>query len=153
MGDAAGDEWIQEPEDWRKYFEVHEPEAGYGTLLYRDEVFAIQGAVFEVYRQMGCGFLESVYQECLERELRERGIPFEPQKDLSLLYKGAALRQTFKPDLVCYGKIIVELKAVKEISDQFRAQLFNYLRASSMRLGLLVNFGHYPMVGIERIIL
>lgn len=147
------DEWVQEPEEWRKFLEVHEPEAGFDTLLYRDEVFAIQGAVFEVYREMGCGFLESVYQECLERESSERNIPFESQKDLSLYYKGTVLRQTFKPDLVCYGKIIVELKAVKEFSDPFRAQMFNYLRSSKLRLGLLVNFGHYPKVGIERIIL
>jgi len=86
-------------------------------------------------------------------ELVERGIPFESQKELGLHFKNRPLNQTFRPDLVCYGKIIVELKAVKELNDQFRAQLFNYLRASKFRLGLLVNFGHYPKVAIERIII
>jgi GxxExxY protein len=133
--------------------EVREPAEGYDTLLYRDEVYAIQGAVFDVYREMGCGFLESVYQECLEWELADRGIPFESQKELSLHFKNRPLNQTFRPDLICYGKIIVELKAVRELNDQFRAQLFNYLRASKFRLGLLVNFGHYPKVAIERIAL
>jgi GxxExxY protein len=118
-----------------------------------DEVFAIQGAVFEVYREMGCGFLEAVYQECLAKELALRGIPFESQKDLQLSYKGVRLSQIYKPDFICYDKIIVELKAVKEIAPEHRAQLFNYLRASGTRLGLLVNFGHHPKATVERIIL
>ena len=122
-------------------------------LIYRDEVFAIQGAVFEVYREMGCGFLEAVYQECLAKELTLRGIPFESQKDLQLSYKGVRLSQTYKPDFICYDKIIVELKAVKEIAAEHRAQVFNYLKASGTRLGLLVNFGHHPKATVERIIL
>ncbi len=122
-------------------------------IIYMDEVFAIQGAVFEVYREMGCGFLEAVYQECLAKELALRGIPFESQKDLQLSYKGVRLSQIYKPDFICYDKIIVELKAVKEIAPEHRAQLFNYLRASGTRLGLLVNFGHHPKATVERIIL
>jgi GxxExxY protein len=88
---------------------------------------------------MGCGFLESVYQECLEKELSARGIPFEAQKELRLHYKGEALRQAFKPDLICYGKIVVELKAVRELAPEHAAQLLNYLKATGMTLGLLVN--------------
>ena len=122
-------------------------------ILFKDEVYDIQGAVFDVYRELGCGFLEPVYQECLEKELKFRGIPFEPQKELRLSYKGEVLNLSYKPDLVCYGVIIVELKAVKEIDDVHRAQVFNYLKASSLRLGLLVNFGHYPKATVERIIM
>ncbi len=122
-------------------------------LLYRDEVFRIQGAVFEVYREMGCGFLEAVYQECLERELQLRDIPFAAQQELQLIYKDAPLKQTYKPDFICYGKIIVELKAVKDVSSEHRAQVFNYLKATGLRLGLLVNFGHYPKATVERIIM
>jgi GxxExxY protein len=122
-------------------------------ILYKDEVYAIQGAVFDVYREMGCGFLEPVYQECLEKELKVRGIPFESQKELKLSYKGEALNLIYKPDFVCYSTIIVELKAVKAIDDVHRAQVFNYLKATGLRLGLLVNFGHYPKATVERIIM
>ena len=101
---------------------------------------------------MGCGFLEGVYQKCMERELTYCGIPFEAQKSLRLKYKGEYLSQTCKPDLICYGRIILELKAVKEITGEHRAQLFNYLKATDLRLGLLVNFGHYPKATVERII-
>ncbi len=122
-------------------------------VLYKEEVYAIQGAAFDVYREMGCGFLEPVYQECLEKELKVRGIPFESQKELKLSYKGEALNLIYKPDLVCYRTIIVELKAVKAIDDVHRAQVFNYLKATGLRLGLLVNFGHYPKATVERIIM
>ena len=116
-------------------------------------MYAIQGAVFEVYRELGCGFLEAVYQESLERELISRRIPFESQKELRLRYKGDVLNLRYKPDFVCYGNIIVELKAVKVIEDIHRAQVFNYLKATGLRLGLLVNFGHYPKSTVERIVL
>jgi GxxExxY protein len=122
-------------------------------ILYKEECYAVQGAIFEVYREMGCGFVEPVFQECLERELRTRDIPFVAQPELQIFYKTIKLDQTYKPDFTCYGKIIVELKAVKAIAPEHRAQVFNYLKASGMRLGLLVNFGHYPKVEIERIIL
>ena len=122
-------------------------------ILFKEECYAIQGAIFDVYREMGPGFLEAVYQECLERELSRRGIPFESQKALVLSYKGEPLVHTYTPDLVCFGKIIVELKAIKEIASEHRAQVFNYLKASRIRLGLIVNFGHHQKVEIERIIL
>ncbi len=121
-------------------------------LLYKEETYVIRGAIFEVYREMGCGFLEPVYQECLEKELRAQNIPFISQQELKLIYKGEELEQTYKPDFICFEKIIVELKAVKELADEHRAQLHNYLKATGLRLGLLVNFGHYPKVTIERII-
>ena len=124
-----------------------------GEILYQEETYAIREAMFEVYREMGCGFVEAVYQECLEKEFAARGIPFETQKVLNIAYKGTPLVQTYKADLICFGKIIVELKAVKQISPEHRAQLLNYLRATGLRLGLLANFGHYPKVEIERIIL
>lgn len=122
-------------------------------ILYKEQVYAIQGAVFDVYREMGCGFLEPVYQECLEKEFKMRGIPFEAQKEIRLSYKGEILHLSYKPDFVCFDGIIVELKAVKETDDLHRAQVFNYLKATGLRLGLLVNFGHYPKATVERIVL
>jgi GxxExxY protein len=88
----------------------------------------------------------------MEKELRKTGIPFVAQQELFLYYKGEALNQTYKPDLVCFGKIIVELKAVQELCDEHRAKVHNYLKASGHELALLVNFGHYPKVEIERIV-
>ena len=124
-----------------------------GVVLYKDECFALQGAVYEVYRTMGCGFLEAVYQECLEKELILRKIPFQSQQPIFLNYKGERLLQIYKPDLICYDKIIIEIKAVKDVSEEQYAQVFNYLKATDMRLGLLVNFGHYPKATIKRIVL
>lgn len=120
-------------------------------LLFKEECYAIQGAVFEVYREMGCGFLEAVYQECLEKELIRCDIAFIAQPELSLAYKGDLLKQTYRPDLICHGKIIIELKAVKEITSVHKAQLLNYLKATGLELGLLVNFGTHPKVEIIRI--
>jgi GxxExxY protein len=124
-----------------------------GKILYQEESYAIQGAVFEVYRELGFGFLEPVYQECLEKELGNRKIPFTAQPELVLTYKGETLKQTYKPDLICYDRIIVELKAVKEIVPEHLAQVINYLKASGMRLGLLVNFGAYPKATVHRLAL
>jgi len=122
-------------------------------LIYEDESFAIRGAVFEVYRVMGCGFLEAVYQECLGKEFLKCHIPFRAQVELSLTYKEEPLLQTYKPDFICYDKIIIELKAIKEVGDEHRAQVFNYLKVYGFHLGLLVNFGHYPRATVERIVL
>jgi GxxExxY protein len=131
----------------------HETHEIHEKILFKEECYQIQGAIFDVYREMGCGFLEAVYQECLERELAIREIPFISQAELALRYKGEALRQTYKPDFICFGKIILELKAVKEIAPEHKAQVMNYLKASSMKLGLLVNFGTYPQVSITRLAL
>ncbi|NWK55956.1 GxxExxY protein [Verrucomicrobiaceae bacterium N1E253] len=123
------------------------------SLLFEKESYAIRGACFEVYRDKGCGFLEDVYQECLEIEFEHQNIPYVAQPTLELGYRGKTLRQTYKPDFICYGEIILEIKAAKNIGDSHRAQLHNYLKATRKRLGFLVNFSHHPKIEIERIIL
>ena len=120
-------------------------------LIFKEECYAIVGAGFEVYKDKGCGFYEPVYQECLGIELEHRRIPTIAQPGLSLEYRRRILSQTYFPDFVCYGKIIVELKALTQLSDEHRAQVLNYLKAGSFELGLLVNFGHYPKLEYERI--
>ena len=122
------------------------------SLVYKDESYAIIGACLEVYNVMGAGFLESVYQKCLEREFMLRNIPYVPQKRISLLYKGFDIEQDYVPDFVCYGKIIVEIKAVPNLNDEFRCQMLNYLNATKFQLGLLVNFGHHKTLERERFI-
>jgi GxxExxY protein len=122
-------------------------------LIYKEEVYRIVGTCLEVYKDKGHGFVESVYQDCLEIELDLQGIPFDPQRVFTLEYKGKPLDDWFKPDAICYDKIIVELKAVKELADEHRAQLLNYLKVSGLKVGLLVNFGHYPGLQWERMVL
>ena len=129
----------------------HEPHEPHERLLFAEEVFRIQGAVYEVNREMGAGFLEPVYQECLSLELRSRGIPFAESPALRLRYKEALLRQTYIPDFICYDKIILELKAARALAPEHRAQVLNYLKATGLRLGLLVNFGASPKATIERL--
>ena len=121
-------------------------------LLFRDECYAIQGAIFEVYREMGSGFLEPVYQESLTRELAMRGIPFSAKRKLVIHYKGVPLERSYVPDFVCHGQVIVELKAVRELIPQHEAQVLNYLKATGHRRGLLVNFSSYPKVTIKRLV-
>ena len=123
------------------------------SIIYRLESYEIMGACFEVYKEKGSGFLEAIYQERLEIELGERRIPCKVQPELSLTYKGRPLKSEFKPDFICYDKIVLELKAVTALADEHRAQVQNYLRATGMKLGLLVNFGHYPKLEYERIAL
>ena len=122
-------------------------------ILFKDECYAIQGAVFEVYREMGCGFLEAVYQECLNMEFEIRAIPFVAQSQLPLSYKDRPLTQKYIPDFICYDQVIIELKAVKETTPEHKAQLINYLKATGLRVGLLVNFGAYPKATVERYVL
>jgi GxxExxY protein len=120
-------------------------------LIYEEESYAIKGACMEVYRTLGNGFLEAVYQECLVIEFRRREIPFVPQKPLILFYQGQKLEQIYKPDFVCYDKIIIEIKAVSKLAADHQAQVMNYLKATSFQLGLLFNFGHYPLLEQIRI--
>ena len=122
-------------------------------IVYPEESYRIQGACFEVYKEKGCGFLEPVYQECLEIELEFRRIAFRSQPELSISYKGRPLKQTYRPDIVCEGKIIIELKAVSRLLDEHRAQVHNYLRATGLRLGILANFAHFPKLEYERIVI
>ena len=121
-------------------------------LLFKDECYQVMGACFEVYKEKGAGFVEPVYQECLEIELELRQLPFQAQPPLSLEYKGRLFKQTFVPDFICFDRMILEIKAVSDLCDDHRAQVHNYLRASGLRLGLLVNFGHHPKVQWERIV-
>jgi GxxExxY protein len=123
------------------------------NIIYKMESYEVMGACFEVYKEKGAGFLESVYQECLEFELEDRQVPSRAQPALALIYKGRQLRSRYSPDFVCYEKIVVELKAVTGLADEHRAQVYNYLRATGMKLGLLVNFGHTPKLEYERIVL
>lgn len=122
-------------------------------LLLSAETFRIRGAVFEVSKAMGTGFLEAVYQECLAAEFLARGIPFRATPSLKLEYKGAPLRQTYSPDFICFDAVIVELKAARELAAEHRAQLCNYLRATGLRVGLLVNFGRIGGAAVERTVL
>ncbi len=121
-------------------------------LLCKEESYSILGACFEVHNQQGAGFVEPVYQQCLEIELGLQAIPFKAQPRLVLSYKGQQLDVEYIPDFVCFDKIIVEIKAVSELCDEHRAQVHNYLKATGYRLGLLVNFGSHPKLEYERII-
>jgi GxxExxY protein len=122
------------------------------NLIYRDEVYALVGTCFEVYNELGSGFLEDPYQEALELELSARGIPFVAKPKLPIYYKGVLLTKKYEPDFVPYEKIIMEIKAVKALTDEHRAQVHNYLKASSFKVGLLVNFGKANDLEYERIV-
>lgn len=121
-------------------------------LLHKNESYQIMGACFKVYTAMGCGFLESVYQECLKMEFTARSIPFQSQVPVPVMYEGSTLETGFRADFVCYDSIILELKAMDIIADAHRAQVINYLRATGLRLGIILNFGHYPKLQYERFI-
>ncbi len=120
-------------------------------LILPEESYRIMGACFEVYKRMGCGFLEHVYQECLEMEFEFQGIPFQSQPEVRLAYRDKNLTSYFVPDFICYGQILVEIKAVSSLVDGFRAKMINYLHATHLPLGLLINFGHSPKLEYERL--
>ncbi len=126
--------------------------SGKEKIVFREESFRLVGACFEVYNNLGCGFLEPVYQESLVLELRDQAIPFLDQQALQLRYKTFLLETSYKSDFVCYGKIILEIKAVSRLTDEHRAQVHNYLKATGYKLGILVNFGQYPSLIYERIV-
>ena len=143
-----------------KNYETHERHAvtaaeqrpGKQKILLGEECFQIQGAIFEVYREMGAGFLESVYQECLEREFHRVKIPYESQKELALSYRGDPLLQRFRADFICFNAVILEIKAVREIAPEHKAQILNYLKATGLRVGLLVNFGSHSKATVNRFV-
>ena len=110
------------------------------SLLYAEESYKINGAIYEVHKDLGPGLLEKVYQEAFERELKLQGIPFEREKSFTIWYKGEELEQKYVADFVCYDKIVVELKAVDELQPVHTAQVINYLSITGYKLGLLVNF-------------
>jgi GxxExxY protein len=121
-------------------------------MIFSEESYQILGACFEVYKEKGCGFLEAVYQECLEMEFGIREIPFVLRAELKLTYKGRLLEQFYQPDFVCFDRIINKIKAVSGLCDVHRAWLQNYLIGTGYRLGSLVNFGHHPLLEYERIV-
>lgn len=119
-------------------------------LLYENETYSINGAAIRVYNTLGFGFLEAVYQEALEIEFKKRGIPYEREKELTIYYDGIPLAKKYVADFICYGKIIVELKAIAKLDDSHRSQVYNYLKATGYKLGILLNFGHYEGLEWER---
>jgi GxxExxY protein len=122
-------------------------------LLLKDETYAIRGAAIEVHNRLGFGFLEAVYQEAMEIELADRGIPFEAQRQLAISYKGRKLKKYYVADLVCYGQVLVELKCIPRITDVEKAQLLNYLAATVIRVGLIINFGSKGKLEVERLVM
>ena len=119
-------------------------------IQYADEIYQIQGAIFAVYKEMGNAWHEEVYQQCLERELSSRGIPFNSKKELRIYYRGEPIEKTYIPDIICYDKIILELKTVDHLTNEHKGQLLNYLRITGITIGLLINFRAYPKVEIIR---
>ena len=122
-------------------------------LLYKDEVYAIVGAAMEVYNQLGPGFGEAIYQEAMEIESESRGIPYKPQQDIHIVYKERTLKKFFTPDLICYEIIIVEIKAIDRLTSREESQLLNYLKATGMPVGLLINFGAEKDLEWKRMVL
>jgi GxxExxY protein len=121
-------------------------------LLYKQECYNIVGACMAVHRELGHGFLESVYQEALAIELTRSSIPFEREKELSIIYKGVELKSYYKADFICYDQIILELKALDALSNDHVSQLMNYLKATGLKVELLVNFGA-PSLQYKRYVL
>lgn len=110
-------------------------------LIYKTEAYKIIGAAMEVHKELGPGFLEAVYQEALEIELHKQKIPYEREKLMNIFYRGIKLKKRYAADYVCYDKIIVEVKALSALSSDHEAQILNYLKTTSLKLGLLINFG------------
>lgn len=110
-------------------------------LKYEEQTRAIINACFEVYNELGNGFLEPVYQEALEKEFRLQKIPYECEKQLRVSYKGFLLDKTYYVDFYCFDNIVVELKAVSSIAKEHKAQVINYLKSLNKEIGLLFNFG------------
>lgn len=123
------------------------------NLILGDEVYAVVGAAMEVHSELRNGYLEAVYQEAMEIELTSRRIPFESQKPLQIHYKSTPLKKGYVPDLICFGKIIVELKTIKEIGNVEKAQILNYLYATKLKVGLLINFGSPGQLDWKKLVL
>jgi GxxExxY protein len=121
-------------------------------LLYKEEVYAIIGAAMEVYNNLGPGFLEAVYQEAMEIETAARKIPTLPEQKLFIDYKGSPLKKFYEADLICFEKIIVEIKALDKLSSREEAQILNYLKATGMKVGVLVNFGAHQNLEWKRLV-
>jgi GxxExxY protein len=120
-------------------------------LILKDEAYAIVGAAMEVHKDKGFGFLEAVYQECMEMELEAQRVPAVPLQEMPIFYKGRKLKKTYIADFVAYGKIIVELKALDKLTPREEAQVLNYLKATGFEVGILINFGG-PSLEFKRIV-
>jgi len=110
-------------------------------IIFKEEVYAIVGAAMDVYWELGRGFLEPVYQEALAIEFGRRRIPFEPEQEIVVFYKGEALKKRYSADFICYGSIIIELKALEGLGGREVGQILNYMKATRFNVGLLINFG------------
>ena len=121
-------------------------------LIFKDEVYEIIGAAIDVHKELGSGFLESIYEECFGYELNERGIPFETQIQLNVVYKGKKLEKKYIADLIIDGKILVEIKCVSKLTKVFEAQVINYLKATKLKIGLLINFGSEGLLEWKRMV-
>jgi GxxExxY protein len=121
-------------------------------LLFKEEVYAIVGAAMAVHNDLGAGFLEAVYQEAMEMELTEKGVPFARQVPLTIWYRGKQLQKHYVADLVCFDRIVVDLKAITQLTSREQAQMLNYLKATRLRLGVLINFGDPGQLEWERVV-
>jgi len=121
--------------------------------MFKEEGYKLMGAAFEVYNQLGYGMAEEIYQQSLEIELTLRGIPFHTKRELAVFYKGQQLATCYKPDLIVFDRIVVELKALVELNKEHEAQVFNYLRIARQPVGYLLNFGHKDTLQWNRFIL
>jgi len=110
-------------------------------IILQNESYNIIGACMAVHRELGCGFLEAIYQEALEEEFKLRNIPYIREKQLEIIYKGKLLDKKYQADFICYESIIIELKALSELNLIHQSQVINYLKATNLKLGILVNFG------------
>ena len=121
-------------------------------LIYKEEPYQIIGVAIEVYNELGSGFLESVYQEAMEIESRKRNLPFTSQKELKIKYKEFTLYKEYNADLIYFESVLVELKALERLSGKEESQVINYLKATGLKLGLLINFGSNKKLEWKRFI-
>ncbi len=122
-------------------------------LLLKDEVYAIIGTAMEVYNQLGSGFLEAVYQEAMEIETAERKIPTKTQQEIHIRFKEKTLKKSYIADLLCFDQIIVEIKALDRLTSREESQIINYLKATGLQVGLLINFGSQDKLEWRRLVL
>jgi len=106
-----------------------------------DRTYKIIGTAMEVHKELGCGFLEPVYQEALETELENQGLPYKSQSVIDIYYKQKLLEKKYQPDFICFNEVIIEIKALEQLSGIEESQIINYLKASKLKVGLLINFG------------
>ncbi len=127
------------------------PQLDVNNFLYHDETEAIIGACIEVHKNLGRGFLEAIYHEALFYEFEDKGIPFDSEVPLEVWYKERKLKKLYVADFICYDEILLEIKAVETLTNDHTAQVLNYLKATDMKIGLLINFGSFK-IQIKRII-